>query len=564
MAEILDWSKKSYLLIDDFSIVHRMLREMLRKFGATSIDTAKNGAEAIALLTRRQYDVVLCDYNFSEGPNGQQILEEARHRDLIALTTIWIMVSSEKAVETVMGAAEQAPDGYILKPLTESTLLSRLNRAADRKQAFSEIDKAYAARDFRKAIDLCDQRLAANRLHAADLLRMKAGLLVKCGDIQDARAVYEQAMSIRDQVWAKTGLAKLHYVTGQYSPAKFLLYEVISTNPSYLDAYDYLAQTLQKLGDNEEALQVLENAALLSPYSVIRQNNLGDLALKLDHLQLAERAFRMSIEVGEHSVFRSASPYLGLAKIYAKKKQLGEALHMIESARSSFEGDDVKIRSKLVEAQIYSMFKQAEKAHEIAAQLQRDIAPLRLQLGEEMTSEMNQLFAAAGLGAEAAQKAAATQSASEPYKTSAAATNISSPEKIEAPTLVTIHTQQKPVSTPMQAAAKDNVIPLVKASVQPVSAPPAKAADAAAASPQAPQAPNALMPSSLPTAPSDFPDKARTLVNRAHVLLQFMQRQGYNAVSAEETRSVIARMEKLVPGHAIIKDLHAALDTLLP
>ena len=392
--ELPDWSRKSYLVIDDFSIVHRMMRDMLRKLGAHAVDTVKNGADAIALLREKPYDVVLCDYNFSEGPNGQQILEEARHRDLIGLTCIWLMVSSEKAVETVMGAAEMAPDGYILKPLTESLLLARLNRAWDHKQAFTAIERAYAGRDYLRAASLCDQGLARTPVHALGLLRMKAGLLLKVGQVQAARQVYEQVLALREQVWAKAGLARIDSLEGHHHAAKKRLQEIVREYPSYLDAYDQLAQTLQHPGETADALAVLQQATRLSPYSVTRQKNLGDVASQLGSFDVAEQAYRTSIGVGEYSVMKSPDAYLGLAKMYGRSGRLQEALHMLAETRQNFQGEQVELRAKITESQAYADAGQPDQARLAAEEIQRHLQETGIGLGAGNNLEMAQLLSA--------------------------------------------------------------------------------------------------------------------------------------------------------------------------
>ena len=105
---------------DNARQVRQLLRESLRNLGARNIDQASSGGEAMGLLGRTRYDVVLCDYNLGEGKNGQQVLEEARVRNLLAPSSVWLMVSAEKSVESVMGAAEHQPDAYLIKPITEA------------------------------------------------------------------------------------------------------------------------------------------------------------------------------------------------------------------------------------------------------------------------------------------------------------------------------------------------------------------------------------------------------------------------------------------------------------
>ncbi|MBV5270813.1 MAG: response regulator [Afipia sp.] len=98
-----DWAEKRYLLVDDFVGIRQLLRESLRNLGAKHIDQAASGGEAMVLLGKTRYDVVLCDYNLGDGKNGQQVLEEARLRNLLLPSSVWLMVSAEKSVESVMG-----------------------------------------------------------------------------------------------------------------------------------------------------------------------------------------------------------------------------------------------------------------------------------------------------------------------------------------------------------------------------------------------------------------------------------------------------------------------------
>ncbi|MBI3228762.1 MAG: response regulator, partial [Burkholderiales bacterium] len=125
--KIPDWKDQFYLLVDDFQGMRQLLRESLRNLGARFVDQAGSGGEAITMLQQTRYDVVLCDFNLGNGKNGQQVLEEAKIRELVRPTTVWIVVSAEKSVESVMGAAEYQPDAYLIKPITEEVLLSRLN-----------------------------------------------------------------------------------------------------------------------------------------------------------------------------------------------------------------------------------------------------------------------------------------------------------------------------------------------------------------------------------------------------------------------------------------------------
>ncbi len=101
-TEAIEWKDQRYLLIDSALTMRQLLRESLRSLGARHVDMAGSGSEAVAMLQQTRYDVVLCDLDLGRGKNGQQVLEEARLRELILPTTVWFMVSAEKNIESVM------------------------------------------------------------------------------------------------------------------------------------------------------------------------------------------------------------------------------------------------------------------------------------------------------------------------------------------------------------------------------------------------------------------------------------------------------------------------------
>ena len=85
-----DLISKSYLVIDDFADMRSMIRSMLVAYGVTNIDMAANGKDALKLLSKKSYDVVLCDYNLGEGKDGQsnEQGEDTHHAGLLPLSLI--------------------------------------------------------------------------------------------------------------------------------------------------------------------------------------------------------------------------------------------------------------------------------------------------------------------------------------------------------------------------------------------------------------------------------------------------------------------------------------------
>ncbi|OGS80146.1 MAG: hypothetical protein A2Z94_01940 [Gallionellales bacterium GWA2_55_18] len=344
---------KYFLIVDDFQGMRTLMREMLKTFGVKNIDTVTNGLEAIASLEKNKYDVVLCDFNLGTGKNGQQILEEAKHRDLVGLSTAWVIITAEKTADMVFGAAEYMPDDYILKPVNEATMRSRLEKVIARKAVLANIEKAMRAKNHARVVALCDELMVSSKTSATELLRIKTGTLLAMGQYDQAKQVFEQILAKRDIPWAKTGLGKVAYYKNDMDRSRQLFREVINQNPAYLEAHDWLAKCHEAAGELEEAQRVLVRSTELSPHSVLRQKNLGELAHKRGDMETAEKAFRRTIKLGEFSVHKSPGAYLGLAKVCSSKNNPAEALQILKNVTKEFESSETAMHAKVVEGLVY-------------------------------------------------------------------------------------------------------------------------------------------------------------------------------------------------------------------
>ena len=398
---------KSFLIIDDFPGMRSMLREMLRTFGTKNIDTVTNGKEAIACLEKNKYDVVLCDYNLGSGKNGQHILEEAKFRGLIGLATAWVIITAEKTADLVFGAAEYMPDDYIIKPVNEATMKSRLEKVLARKEMLVDIEKAACDKDYNHTITLCDKALASSKTNATELQRIKTSTLLTMGRYDRAQQEFELILAKRDIPWAKTGLGKAAFYKGEHARAQQLFREVINENPAYLEAHDWLAKSYEAAGELEEAQRALVRCTELSPNSVIRQKNLGELAHKRGDLEIAENAFRKTIKLGQFSIHKTPLAYLGLAKICSENDNPAEALQILKDTCKEFESAETSFHAKVVEGMVYS--KSGDLAN--AGKISREVAELvKADDGHRASSvmlEAAQMFLATG-NKEAAEDIART------------------------------------------------------------------------------------------------------------------------------------------------------------
>ena len=133
---------KRILIVDDLVEARSSLKKMANILGGDKIDAATDGIEAMNLIHRNDYDIVLSDYNLGRTKDGQQVLEEARFTNRLPATSLFIVITGENAMDMVMGALEYDPDGYITKPYTLNMLKERLIRIITVKEKLRPANEA--------------------------------------------------------------------------------------------------------------------------------------------------------------------------------------------------------------------------------------------------------------------------------------------------------------------------------------------------------------------------------------------------------------------------------------
>ncbi|OYY93161.1 MAG: hypothetical protein B7Y41_12605 [Hydrogenophilales bacterium 28-61-23] len=382
-----DLSKTSFLIVEDFEGMRAILRDILNRAGTGRIAEASSAVNAISMLERTRYDVILCDLHLGQGKNGQDILEEARHRGLLAPHAVWLMVSSEKAAEMVTGTVESRPDDYLIKPITETLLFTRLIRQIAKKQALAPIEAAMREHEYLKALRLAEIQLEDKRAqtpHIWDLKRLKAELAMHSGEHGMAKAIYEEALNLRELPWARLGLAKIHYNEGRLNDAHRELKAITDGNRAYLEAHDWLARTLDKLGDLEGAQAMLERALKTSPRAPLRQLHLGEVALKRGELTAAAMAFQSSIDLARKTPLKSMQPYLALSQTRLEQNDTNAALSTLSAL--SIDMHDTPAAKLLANAmQIPVRLKSGER--NLAQNLAQDLAKLLCSEAQHLPTE---------------------------------------------------------------------------------------------------------------------------------------------------------------------------------
>jgi two-component system chemotaxis response regulator CheY len=115
-----------FLVVDDFSTMRRIVRNLLKELGFTNIDEAEDGAVALAKLKGGGFDFVISDWNM---PNmtGIELLRAIRGDAALASLPV-LMITAEAKKENIIEAAQARASGYIVKPFTAAVLDEKLNK----------------------------------------------------------------------------------------------------------------------------------------------------------------------------------------------------------------------------------------------------------------------------------------------------------------------------------------------------------------------------------------------------------------------------------------------------
>jgi tetratricopeptide (TPR) repeat protein len=393
-----DWGVKKYLIIDDFSAFRHSVKKMLQSLGAKDMDDSGDPEEAIRMLSKKNYDVILCDFNLGEDRrDGQQILEEVKFRSLIKPSTTFIMVTAENTMTMVMSTLEYVPDGYLIKPFVPEVLRRRLETLIDRKKDIEEIESAIQKMEHLRAISICDDLSRKKPANILDFLQMKANICFMIGNYDDAQAVYERVLTLRNIPWARFGLGKVYFHRKQYIEARDTFEETIKENGTFMEAYDWLAKTMEELDEMQKAQDILSEAIQISPKAILRQKTLAEISYRNGDYDTAEKAYRKAVRLGKHSCFRSPTDHAGLAKVSIVKGLLAKALEITRDIRKEFGGArEAEILASVMDSFIHKAMSNEPEAAKSINDAARQYEAMSGRVSNDISLDLAKGFIASG------------------------------------------------------------------------------------------------------------------------------------------------------------------------
>jgi two-component system, chemotaxis family, chemotaxis protein CheY len=123
-------SNLKFLVVDDFSTMRRIVRNLLKELGYSNVDEAEDGVVALHKLKGGSFDFVLSDWNMPNMDGLTLLLKIRADTELATLPVL--MVTAEAKKENIIAAAQAGANGYIVKPFTAVTLEEKLNKIFER------------------------------------------------------------------------------------------------------------------------------------------------------------------------------------------------------------------------------------------------------------------------------------------------------------------------------------------------------------------------------------------------------------------------------------------------
>ncbi|QEW05476.1 chemotaxis protein CheY [Nitrincola iocasae] len=118
------------LVVDDFSTMRRIIKNLLRDLGFTNVEEADDGKTALPILKQGRIEFLITDWNMP-GMTGIDLLKEVRADPELSHIPV-LMVTAEAKREQIIAAAQAGVNGYVIKPFTAVVLKEKIEKIFER------------------------------------------------------------------------------------------------------------------------------------------------------------------------------------------------------------------------------------------------------------------------------------------------------------------------------------------------------------------------------------------------------------------------------------------------
>ncbi|MBC7983805.1 MAG: chemotaxis response regulator CheY [Candidatus Obscuribacterales bacterium] len=118
-----------FLVVDDFSSMRRIIKNLLHDLGYADVTEADDGITALPLLQQGQFDFLITDWNMPGMP-GLDLLKAVRADARLSKMPV-LMLTAESKREQIVEAAQAGVNGYVIKPFTAITLKEKIDKVLE-------------------------------------------------------------------------------------------------------------------------------------------------------------------------------------------------------------------------------------------------------------------------------------------------------------------------------------------------------------------------------------------------------------------------------------------------
>jgi two-component system, chemotaxis family, chemotaxis protein CheY len=115
-----------FLVVDDFSTMRRIVKNLLHDLGYPNVTEADDGKTALPMLQAGSFDFLISDWNMP-GMSGLDLIKAVRSDAKLAKMPV-LMLTAEAKREQIIEAAQAGVNGYVIKPFTAETLKEKLDK----------------------------------------------------------------------------------------------------------------------------------------------------------------------------------------------------------------------------------------------------------------------------------------------------------------------------------------------------------------------------------------------------------------------------------------------------
>jgi two-component system, chemotaxis family, chemotaxis protein CheY len=120
-----------FLVVDDFSTMRRIVKNLLNDLGYANVAEADDGQTALPMLQTGGFDFLVTDWNMPGMP-GLDLLKAVRADPKLAKMPV-LMLTAEAKREQIIEAAQAGVNGYVIKPFTAITLKEKIDKILEQR-----------------------------------------------------------------------------------------------------------------------------------------------------------------------------------------------------------------------------------------------------------------------------------------------------------------------------------------------------------------------------------------------------------------------------------------------